>query len=121
MQCTYVKKQVKVMLKVIYFLDLNQYVQYEMRILENLQHYGYRFTVIDWVKELGLNYRNHSAQTAVDSADDVRRLYNAKDQMLLDLYNKIRNLSKTHDVLIVNQSHILLPEFIESLRNNIYT
>ena len=105
----------KVMLKIIYFLDLNPPIKYEKKIVENLQPYGYRFTIIDWVKELGIDYFSYP------SAEDVRRLYNVKDHKLIGLYNKIRNLSKTHDILIVCQSHTCLPEFIESLRNNIYT
>jgi spore maturation protein CgeB len=96
-------------------LDLNPNVEYEKRIVENLNRYGYQITIIDWAKELGIDYFTYP------SADDIRRLYNVQNPRLIGLYDKINNLSKTHDVLMVCQSHICLPEFIESLKNKIYT
>jgi len=103
------------MLKIIYVLDLNPHVKFEKKIVENLQRYGYKFTIIDWPKELGIDYFSFPREV------DVRRLYNAKNRKLVDLYSKIHNLSKTHDVLIVRQNHICLPEFIETLGNSVYT
>lgn len=104
------------MLKIIYSLDINPAVEYERKIVESLQRYGYEFTIVDWVKELGIDYVHQH----YPSAEQVRKLYEAKDPKLIGLYNKIRNLANTHDVLFVGQSHVYLPEFIESL-DNIYT
>ena len=99
-------------MKIIYSLDLNPNVLYEKSIVKNLQHHGYTIKIVDWLKELGINY--------YPSREQIRELYHAKDPKLINLYKKIRNLSKTHEVLIVAQSHVYLPEFIESL-DNIYT
>ena len=98
-------------IKIIYSLDFNPNIQAEMEVIENLKKYGYDFTVIDWVKEMGFEYFHYP------TAEQVKQLYDKKDQKLINLYQKIRDLSRTHDVLIVNQSHIYIPEFIESLQN----
>lgn len=99
-------------MKIIYSIDINPNVKSELEIIENLRHLGFTITLVDWMKELGIDYYPTAAQ--------IKNIYESKDAKLMKLYQKISNLSMTHDVLIVGQSHVYLPEFIESL-NNIYT
>lgn len=105
-----------ILLKIIYSLDVNPAVGYELEIIKKLESYGYEFTLVDWVKEMGLDYIHKT----YPSADEVLSLYRAKDPRLMRLYDKIRGLAKTHDVLIACQSHIYTPEFVDSLKD-LYT
>lgn len=74
---------------------------------------GFDVTTIDHREEVEVNHWTH--------IDIYKRLKNyEKDLNLLKLYNKIRELSETHDVFIVNHENPYHPHFIKSL-TDIYT
>ncbi len=74
---------------------------------------GYDITSIDHRKELG-------GITRAWEPKKLDELYHNRDTTLLEFYDKIRELSKSHDVFMVNYENVYHPEFIKSLKN-IYT
>lgn len=72
---------------------------------------GYEVTSINNREELGIGQYNST---------DVDKWYARKDVKLLRHYEKIKQLSESHDVLIVEHGNLYHPEFLKTLRN-IYT
>ncbi len=90
--------------------QVKPFVEADVRAWRNA---GYDINSIDHRKELGGITRAYSPQK-------LNELYQNKDANLLRFYDKIRELSKTHDVFMVNYENVYHPEFIKSLKN-IYT
>ena len=85
-------------------------------IFENLmkewEGYDHEITSINYREELGINWPY--------SASELDTLYSNKDSRLFSFYNKIEQLLKTHDVLLVYAGNIYHPLFLLSLKN-VYT
>lgn len=73
---------------------------------------GYEVTAINHREELGIE--------KAWSPEKLNRAYIEKDARLFNLYGKIRKLSESHDIFIVNYENVYHPDFVESLKN-IYT
>lgn len=72
---------------------------------------GYEVTSVNNREELGIHRYN---------SKDVNKWYANKDRTLLRHYERIKQLSESHDVLIVEHGNVYHPEFLKTLRN-IYT
>lgn len=73
---------------------------------------GYDITPINYNEELDIE--------RPWSPYELSKLYHNKNKKLCKLYDKIKNLAKTHDVFIVNYGNVYAPEFVKSLED-IYT
>ena len=71
---------------------------------------GYEITQVRDKEELGITGPWLPPQT-------LEKLYHAKDERLLRLYDKVEKLAQTHDVLICNYGNVYHPRFLESLKN----
>lgn len=70
---------------------------------------GYNITPINHREELG--------EDKTYTPDELYRLYHKRDPRLMQLYKKIANLAKTHDIFIVRYDNVYLPEFLKSLKD----
>jgi spore maturation protein CgeB len=70
---------------------------------------GYDITPVNYLDGIGI--------ANIPSPFELDRLYQNRDPRLLDFYDKIRNLAKSHDVHIVNYGNVYHPEFIKSLKD----
>lgn len=94
-------------MKIIYTTDFTRTTKSDLTMLDGLKEDGYRFTAVDWKEELDIDY--------TPSREEIDKLYSMHDEKLFDLYKKIRTLSKSQDVLLVTQTHVYHPKFIDSL------
>ncbi len=74
---------------------------------------GYRVT--------SLNHRAYAGIPRFPKPDELDRLYRQRHPGLMRLYSKVEELAREHDVLLVNYDTLYHPEFITSLRGQIYT
>jgi len=81
------------------------------RMIERYIQAGYEITPINHRGELGGD-KTYSPQ-------ELDTLYRNGNRQLMRLYEKVRNLAKSHDILIVRYDNVYTPEFLKSL-NNIY-
>ena len=100
-------------MKILYCWDHHERIKpfIESRIRSLIRH-GYDITSLKHRDELGIK--------RAWTPDELDRTYLNKDHRLIRWYDKVRSLTESHDVLIVNHENVYHPEFIKSL-NDIYT
>ena len=78
-------------------------------VIKEWESFDYEITSINYREELGIDWPY--------SASVLNNLYINKDPILMKHYNKIKLLSKTHDVLIASNGNIYHPNYLQGLDN----
>jgi len=100
-------------MKIIYSWDHHKELRPFIKAdIEKWRELGYDITEVTHRDKLGIKTEW--------PPDELNNLYHNKYKKLLDLYDKVRNLTETHDVFIIAGDPIYHPEFVKSLKN-IYT
>ena len=99
-------------MKILYSWGHHGFAKYKTeRMIERYIQAGYDITLINHREELG--------EDKTYTTKELYKLYRKKDSRLMQLYEKVARLSKTHDIFIVKYDNVYLPEFLKSL-NDIY-
>jgi len=82
------------------------------KFFKKCRELGYEVLPIDMSEETGI--------CRATALDELTRIHNT-NKKLVDHYNKIRELSADYDILIVDNYCVYTPDFIKTLKKDIYT
>ncbi len=99
-------------MKIIYLWAIGNPVDHLYISKEISSWNNYDITMVDFEHHLGVSKL---------SWKELDNFYKNHHEKLLRFYDYILELSKIHDILIVNYSNPLHPEFLKSLKGKIYT